>query len=74
MPDMQCTWWLDGIPTWLGGTGREWLHCCIQHDLQQVTDWGLAQCVAETGYPIMGVLMLAGLGAFGGVYRNLRRK
>ena len=59
-PDNQCTLWPDGWPVWLGGTGREWLHCCIEHD-HGGGDLELAQCVAGDGGLVMALVMLAGL-------------
>ena len=47
MPDFECTLWPDGIPPEIGGTGQEWLHCCIAHDLGGA-DTELAQCVAHS--------------------------
>jgi len=57
MPDMVCTAWANGIPKWLGGTGVEWLHCCIEHDLG-ASDIELFQCVVKSGFPVMGLVML----------------
>jgi hypothetical protein len=68
MPDNRCTLWLNGIPEFLGGTGEEWLHCCIDHDFG-ASHWQLAQCVAETS-PIMAVIMFVGVaGPLGIGYR-----
>lgn len=62
-----CTGWPDGWPTWLGGTGTEWAHCCKAHDEFYASYdgwWGylgahadLASCVGGA----MGVVMYAGL-------------
>jgi hypothetical protein len=74
MPDYECTWWLDGWPTWLGGTGKEWLSCCVDHDLIEKSisgDIALAVCVAEIS-PLMGVLMGAGVLTFGTAFVALR--
>jgi hypothetical protein len=70
-----CTSWPDGIPTWLGGTGVEWSHCCAAHDEFYAgydgwfgylgAHWELCQCVASAGFTGMGVIMLAGLVTFG---------
>ncbi len=73
MPDFECTLWPDGIPTWLGGNGAEWIHCCVAHDLGG-THTELAQCVAAAGYPRIGMLMFAGLYAFSGLYLLLQRR
>ena len=71
-----CTSWPDGWPTWLGGTGNEWAHCCKAHDAfyaqQQTMDlfaylgahWDLATCVASVSWG-MAVAMFAGLATLG---------
>ncbi len=59
-PDDNCTFWLDGWPTWLGGTGDEWLHCCIEHDYGG-SDWLLSQCVAQEAGFGMALIMLIGV-------------
>lgn len=66
----RCTLWLDGWPTWLGGTGDEWRGCCAAHDrfYEQAhtfggylsAHWDLARCVAEVSTGMAGV-MLTGL-------------
>lgn len=70
MDEDRCTLWLDGWPTWLGGTGDEWRGCCEQHDrfYEQahtfggyiLAHWDLATCVAEVSWAMAGV-MFAGL-------------
>jgi len=67
-----CTGWPDGWPTWLGGTGSEWAHCCRQHDdfyaAQPTLDalaylsahYDLAACVASVSWG-MAVAMFVGL-------------
>jgi len=63
-----CTMWLDGWPIWLGGTGDEWLHCCVQHDqayfdgaVTLLTHVELGACVAwSAGGILMGCIMAAG--------------
>lgn len=72
-----CTSWPDGWPTWLGGTGEEWQHCCKAHDAfyaQQTSmdlgaylgaHWDLASCVASVSWG-MAATMFAGLVTFGG--------
>lgn len=72
MPDYECTSWWDGIPTWLGGTGREWLHCCVAHDLG-ASDRVLQQCVDAAGYPLMAFVMFVGVSIFGPIYRWWKR-
>lgn len=78
--DFECTWWLDGLPTWLGGKGNEWVHCCIGHDLVEKSREGdevLRQCVSNSEAllfnainisPFMAEVMHAGLGTFGVVF------
>lgn len=66
-----CTAWPDGWPTWLGGTGDEWRHCCKLHDAaythtmtwtgKLVADYHLATCVGG----IMGAVMWTGVATFG---------
>lgn len=74
-----CTAWPDGIPTWLGGTGLEWQHCCKAHDLFYDTytgwiggyfasHWELAKCVASAGYGAMAAIMFGGLCTLGSVH------
>ncbi len=68
-PDLQCTSWPDGIPTWLGGSGDEWLHCCVAHDLSNLpmlaSDLELYRCVADAGYWWVAIVMLIGLATVG---------
>ncbi len=74
MPDYECTWWPDGWPTWIGGRGNEWLHCCIDHDLVEKSlagDLALGVCVAQES-PTMGVLMGAGVLTLGTAYVVLK--
>lgn len=69
-PDFECTWWPDGWPTWMGGTGREWLDCCIAHDLTPKSfsgDLALGVCVAHVA-PVMGVVMFLGVSTLGTLY------
>ena len=75
-PDMECSLWPDGIPTWLGGTGNEWINCCQTHDhapqnLQSAIDLGV--CVANQGYAGMGVLMTLGVAVLGPAYLAIKR-
>lgn len=72
LPDMECTFWPDGWPQWIGGTGQEWHHCCVAHDLGG-TNIDLARCVAETS-PTMAVVMFAGLAVFGPIYLAIRHR
>ncbi len=70
-----CTSWWDGWPAWLGGTGREWAHCCKAHDAFYAAydgwwgylgaHWRLAACVASAGSAAMGAIMFAGLATLG---------
>jgi hypothetical protein len=72
-----CTGWLDGWPTWLGGSGEEWRHCCLAHDDRYAAGEGawqllgahfeLAGCVWQVS-PVMAVLMVGGLLTFGAAY------
>lgn len=76
LPDMECTLWPDGIPSWLGGNGREWLGCCQAHDLapqnlQSAFDLGV--CVAQQGFAGMGAIMAAGVAVLGPIYLLLAR-
>lgn len=76
MDQDRCTGWPDGWPTWLGGIGSEWRHCCKAHDdfyaAQTSLDlfaylgahYDLAVCVAEVGVG-MAVAMFLGLAVFG---------
>lgn len=65
MSDGRCTFWFDGWPTWLGGSGNEWLHCCLDHDaafdagvVTLTTHIKLGACVAASaGGPLMGLIM-----------------
>ena len=72
-PDLQCTLWPDGIPPWLGGSGTEWLHCCLAHDLG-ASNVELFTCVAQAGFPAIAAIMLAGLLTLGPIYRFARRR
>lgn len=78
-PDFECTGWLDGWPAFLGGSGDEWLNCCIAHDLATKSvahDLALGRCVAEVS-PVMGVIMTIGVLTFGTLYvaaRRIRRR
>ncbi len=62
-PDCQCTLFLDGWPKWLGGTGDEWLHCCVAHDLG-ASNMELYRCVNDAGFPVVAVIMLAGVSIY----------
>lgn len=76
-PDLRCTGWIDGIPTWLGGTGDEWIDCCRAHDLSDLSTNAavtLGQCVADVGYPLIGLIMMLGLVLFGRAYQFLRKR
>ena len=74
-PDMECTFWPDGWPIWLGGTGHEWLSCCQAHDLAPMTShsaYELGACVAKVS-PWMGFVMMVGVLLFGPIYLFIRR-
>jgi hypothetical protein len=72
----HCTAWPDGRPTWLGGTGTEWAHCCKIHDdffdAQTTLDvlaylgahYDLAACVASESW-LIALAMFAGLCSLG---------
>jgi hypothetical protein len=72
-----CTGWIDGWPTWMGGTGDEWRHCCATHDEVYastsnlwdilVSDFALGWCVAQISIG-MGITMLVGLLTIGAGY------
>ena len=76
--DNRCTDWFNGIPTWLGGNGHEWISCCVAHDRFYETHngllefigahWTLAKCVAGTGHIVMAAIMFVGLCSFGMAY------
>lgn len=76
MPDFECTNWIDGWPTWLGGAGNEWIHCCIDHDLIEKSidgDLALAACVAQES-PLMAGVMLAGVTMLYPVWKYAQKK
>lgn len=67
----------DGIPTFLGGNGHEWLHCCVAHDLSalQLADHiQLARCIAATGHPVVASAFLAAVILFCGTYVAVKRR
>jgi hypothetical protein len=75
-PDLECTFWMNGWPTWLGGSGDEWLHCCQAHDLVPMSlesTFNLGQCVSEVS-PIMGSIMFLGVFIFGPIYGIIKYK
>lgn len=74
MSEDACTAWPDGWPAWLGGSGDEWRHCCIQHDaayeagtstIQSHID--LAACVGQESWT-MATVMFLGLMTLGWGY------
>ncbi len=71
-PDLECTFWPDGISSRLGGTGDEWLHCCVAHDLStepwMQSNIDLFQCVSDAGYSGMATLMLIGVATLGTIF------
>ncbi len=79
MQDWQCTGWLNGWPTWLGGKGDEWLHCCVVHDQAYETGivslWThveLGRCVAGTagGLIVGGLMAVATIVWWGHAHKN----
>lgn len=68
-PDLECTFWFDGVPPLLGGRGDEWLHCCIEHDLSteawQASNMTLYDCVAAAGYEVMAAVIYVGVATLG---------
>ena len=66
--DNRCTAWFDGWPTWLGGTGNEWIHCCQKHDEMYLVahtfgefvaaHWELCSCVATVSWGMAGTMFL----------------
>jgi hypothetical protein len=74
-PGDGCTLWIDGL------AGVDWRHCCEVHDAaysalsdKLMADLGLAQCVAQSGAPIMAVVMFCGVTFFGWIwYARARR-
>ncbi len=75
-PDMECSYWPDGIPTWLGGNGHEWLDCCRVHDLSEQTAaaaFELGKCVSSSGHAWIALVMVGGLLIFGPAYLALKR-
>lgn len=71
MPDMQCTLFPDGYP-WPFGSGDEWLHCCIAHDLGG-SDIALAKCMAASGGWPIAAIALTGVIFGRPLYRLARR-
>ncbi|MCC6479995.1 MAG: hypothetical protein IT552_12395 [Sphingomonadaceae bacterium] len=73
-----CTAFPDGWPTWLGGTGSDWAHCCKAHDQFYASydgwlgyfgaHWDLATCVAQAGFAPIGAVMFAGLSTVGTLF------
>lgn len=71
-----CTWWPDGWPAWMGGTGDEWRHCCVAHDAAAKSiadDLAIGSCVADIS-PAMGLVMTLGVLTLGTVYVLVRRR
>lgn len=48
--DWRCTGWFNGWPTWIGGTGDEWKHCCVEHDRAYEANEVTTQVHIELGY------------------------
>jgi hypothetical protein len=69
-----CTLWPDQA------LGKDWSLCCKAHDeayqlagSRLVADLDLARCVAnETGWDGLAALMLAGVMAFGWIFRRAK--
>lgn len=75
-PDMECSYWPDGWPQWLGGTSDEWLGCCQIHDQAAMTvdsAVALGACVAKVS-PVMGLVMMIGVAVLGPAYLAIRRR
>lgn len=67
----------DGIPALFGGTGTEWLHCCVAHDLSalQLADhYELARCIASTGHPAVASAFFIAVVLFCGTYVAMKRR
>lgn len=67
----------DGIPSFLGGTGTEWLHCCVAHDMSQLQladHYELARCISETGHPLIAFVFFSAVVLFSRVYVLSKRK
>lgn len=67
-----CTGFFDGV----------WRHCCDIHDIDYTlgvdklfADLKLAACVADTGNPVIAIVMFLGVSIFGGFFyfRHRRR-
>lgn len=72
-PGDGCTLWWD---EW---AGTSWRHCCDVHDLAYEVglpkipaDLELASCVAQTGYGVMALVMLAGVTLLGWIFHRRR--
>ncbi|MEM9734230.1 MAG: hypothetical protein AAF903_12220 [Pseudomonadota bacterium] len=72
----HCTLWWDRL------FGKDWSHCCAAHDEAYAIgiDRGLADAVLEacvaaaSGSPLLGLIMFAGVSAFGWLfYRRASR-
>jgi hypothetical protein len=76
LPDNVCTRWINGWPTWMGGTEDEWLHCCVAHDAVEKSlegDLALGRCVAEVS-PTMAGVMVAGVVVIGPAFLWIRKR
>jgi len=69
-----CTLWPDRL------FGVDYSQCCLQHDLAYLAglprieaDLALGLCVAESGLPIIGVLMALATMAFGWFFYRRNR-
>lgn len=59
----------DGCTLWFQGN---WRHCCEIHDAEYFegfdklqSDLNLMSCVADAGWPLMGLIMFIGVSIFG---------
>lgn len=67
----------DGCTLWLQGT---WRHCCEAHDIaygagfdKLQADLDLGLCVAQTGHPLMAIVMVLGVLLFGWLFWKPKR-
>lgn len=68
----------DGCTLWIDGS---WRHCCDLHDFHYDAlydklwaDIELYKCVADTGYPIIAIVMFIGVTLFGSLFYYRRDK
>lgn len=71
----------DGCTLWPDAVGDlDWRHCCEIHDAaylgmadKWIADLSLMDCVAQSGAPLMGLIMFVGVTIFGGLWYWRRR-